>query len=66
MTLNDFNLNIVLTEPNCIAYQQAIADGDLAELRDILLRVCAPSERAGIRRLLPDNLVYTPAFKPVC
>ena len=65
MKLENLNLKIAVDGSGALDYQCAVADGDLARVRAVLLQVCNPSERAAIRRLLPDDLVNAVPVKPV-
>ena len=66
MELSDLNLNIVIGEAHRRDYQQATSDGNLLQVRDILLKTCDLKDQAYIKALLPDDLVFGAAFKPAC
>ncbi len=58
MIPKDFELFVPIDDLHCRNYEQALAENDLAKLRDVLLEASDPGERARIQRILPDDLVF--------
>ncbi len=51
------DLEINISPPYLAAYKAALAEGNLAALKTVLLEACPPDEAAAIEQMLPAELV---------